>query len=100
MKSSSFDVPSGVTTPQPFTDEELTALALAAEPVTSLDDDAVAWDGGVNRTPSLLPNWYMPTPSYYVRGRGTRFVVITLIVGFLVIDAFGLCVTSGFLSVA
>jgi hypothetical protein len=26
--------------------------------------------------------------------------VITLIVGFLVIDAFGLCITSGFLSFA
>jgi hypothetical protein len=100
MKSSSFDVPSDEMTTQPFTDEELTTLALAARPITHLDDDAVAWNGGVDRTPSLLPNWYMPSPSYYVRGRGTRFVVITLIVGFLVIDAFGLCITSGFISFA
>ena len=100
MKHSSFEAPRGETTEPPFTDEELTALAMAAEPTLSLDDDAVAWDGGVSRTPSLLPNWYMPTPSYYVRGRGTRFVVVTLIVGFLVIDAFGLCITSGFLSLA
>jgi hypothetical protein len=75
-------------------------LALAAHPITSLDENAVAWNGGIDRTPSLLPNWYMPSPSYYVRGRGTRLVVITLIVGFLVIDAFGLCITSGFLSFA
>ena len=100
MKSSSFDVLGGEMPTQPFTDEELTTLALAARPITSLDDDAVAWNGGIDRTPSLLPNWYMPSPSYYVRGRGTRFVVITLIVGFLVIDAFGLCITSGFLSFA
>ena len=83
-----------------FSDEELTALALAATPITALAEDAVPWGGGDTRTPSLLPNWYMPSPSYYVRGRVTRAVVITLIVGFLVIDAFGLCITSGFLSLA
>jgi hypothetical protein len=82
----------------PFTDEELSALALAAEPITSLAEDAVAWGGGDSRPPSLLPTWYMPSPSYHVRGRWTRVIVITLIVGFLVIDAFGLCITSGFLS--
>lgn len=82
----------------PITDEELTALALAAEPVTTLARDAVPWGGGDGRTPSLLPNWYMPSPSYQLRGRWTRAVVITLIAGFLVIDAFGLCITSGFLS--
>jgi hypothetical protein len=84
----------------PFTDEELSALALAADPITSLAADAVPWGGGESRTPSLLPNWYMPSPSYHLRGRWTRAVVITLIVGFLVIDAFGLCITSGFLSFA
>ena len=84
----------------PFSDEELTALALAAEPITALADDAVAWGGGDLRSPSLLPNWYMPSPSYQLRGRWTRAIVITLIVGFLVIDAFGLCITSGFLSYA
>jgi hypothetical protein len=83
-----------------FSDEELTELALAAAPITVLADDAVAWGGGDLRTPSLLPNWYMPSPSYQLRGRWTRAVVITLIVGFLVIDAFGLCITSGFLSLA
>jgi hypothetical protein len=83
----------------PISDEELSALALAADPIT-LGADAVPWGGGDTRTPSLLPNWYMPSPSYHLRGRGTRAIVITLIVGFLVIDAFGLCITSGFLSFA
>lgn len=85
---------------RPFSDEELSALALAAEPITKLDANAVPWGGGDARTPSLLPNWYMPSPSYQLRGRWTRAIVITLIVGFLVIDAFGLCITSGFLSLA
>ena len=84
----------------PFSDEELSALALAAEPIATLDADAVPWGGGDARTPSLLPNWYMPSPSYHLRGRWTRAIVITLIVGFLVIDAFGLCITSGFISFA
>jgi hypothetical protein len=84
----------------PFSDDELSALALAADPITALADDAVPWGGGDSRTPSLLPNWYMPSPSYHLRGKWTRAIVITLIVGFLVIDAFGLCITSGFLSFA
>jgi len=84
----------------PFSDEELSAFALTAEPITTLDADAMPWGGGDARTPSLLPNWYMPSPSYHVRGRWTRAIVITLIVGFLVIDAFGLCITSGFISFA
>jgi hypothetical protein len=42
----------------------------------------------------------MPSPSYHLRGRWTRAIVIALIVGFLVIDAFGLCITSGFITVA
>lgn len=97
MNYGSVDIPVDA---MPFTDEELSALALAAEPITTLASDAVPWGGGDVRTPSLLPSWYMPSPSYHVRGRWTRAIVITLIVGFLVIDAFGLCITSGFLSFA
>jgi hypothetical protein len=84
----------------PFSDDELTALALAADPNVALDEDAVAWSGIGMEPPGLLPNWYMPVPSYQLRGRLSRAVVITLIAGFLVIDAFGLCITSGFLSLA
>jgi hypothetical protein len=83
-----------------FSDDELTALALAADPNVALDANAVAWSGIAVEPPGLLPNWYMPVPSYHLRGRGTRAIVITLIAGFLVIDAFGLCITSGFLSLA
>lgn len=81
----------------PFTDDELTALALAAYPHTPLDPGAVAWDGAVLHQPGLLPDWYMPTPAAR-RGRLPRAVVITLVAGFLMINAFGLCITSGFIS--
>lgn len=87
-------------TSYPLSDEELTALALAADTQAPLDEGAVAWRGTNTASPDLLPIWYMPSPSYRLRGRWTRTIVITLIVGFLVIDAFGLCITSGFLSFA
>ena len=93
-------VDSTVSDGAPFSDEELSALALAADPITALSEDAVAWSAVVTEPPGLLPNWYMPVPSYQLRGRLSRAVVITLIAGFLVIDAFGLCITSGFLSLA
>ena len=81
----------------PFTDGELTALALGAYPPTALDPGAVAWDGAVLHQPGLLPDWYMPTPVAR-RGLLPRAVVITLVTGFLMINAFGLCITSGFIS--
>jgi hypothetical protein len=79
-------------------DEELTALALAADPDVPLADDAVnLWelDGG-GGTP-LLPQWYMPAPS----GGGRqlrdwrRWVVPVVIAAFVVINAYGLCSTYG-----
>jgi hypothetical protein len=84
----------------PFSDEELTELALAADPYAPLDADAVAWDGAVLHQPGLLPDWYMPTPASARRGRAPRAVVIALVMGFLVINGFGLCITSGFITFA
>ena len=83
-----------------FSDAELTEMALAADPNAPLALDAVAWNGTVFGLSGLLPNWYMPAPTPVHRGGWARTVVVTLIVGFLVIDAFGLCITSGFLSLA
>lgn len=81
-----------------ISDEELTALALAADPRAPLNPDAVAWDGAILHQPGLLPDWYMPTPAGARVGRWPRSVVIGLTVGFLMINAAGLCVTSGFIS--
>jgi hypothetical protein len=83
-----------------FTDEELTSLALAADPHAPLDPNAVPWHGGSSAHQSLLPDWYMPSPMAVRHGRATQLTIVFIIVGFLVIDAFGLCITSGFLSLA
>jgi hypothetical protein len=81
-----------------LSDEELTSLALAADPDAPLELDAVPWNFGFGS--NLLPEWYMPRPMARGRGRGTRIVVGSLVVGFLVIGAFGLCITSGFIQFA
>lgn len=90
----------GMSWPVVLSDEELTALALAADPSVPFDSDAEPWSGlGADQT-NLLPEWYMPRPSASRRGRGTQIVVLSIVAGMLVIGAFGLCITSGFLSLA
>jgi hypothetical protein len=86
--------------PEPFTDEELTTLAMAADYEAPIDDNAVPWNWSFGFERSLLPEWYMPRPMATGRGRGTKIVVGTLVAGLLIIGAFGLCITSGFLSLA
>jgi hypothetical protein len=83
-----------------LSDEELTDFALAADPNAPLSNDAVPWYGNSNLQRSLLPDWYMPRPIAATRGRATKIVIISIVAAFLIIDAFGLCITSGFLSLA
>jgi hypothetical protein len=80
------------------TDDELAALALAADPNPALPDDAVplTLDDG----DSLLPSWYMPAPMGRHtlrgwRGRVTKAGAIAVIGSFLAITAAGLCNTYG-----
>ncbi|HVB71809.1 MAG TPA: hypothetical protein VND83_09970 [Acidimicrobiales bacterium] len=82
------------------TDEELTALALAANPHAPLDPNAVPWRGRHDPAVDVLPAWYMPAPTARGRRRGTTFVIVAVCSGMLIISACGLCVTSGFLSLA
>lgn len=86
--------------PEPFTDEELTILAMSADCEAPIDGNAVPWNWGFGFERSLLPDWYMPRPIASGRGKGTKLVVGTLVAGLLIIGAFGLCITSGFLSLA
>lgn len=83
------------------TDEELTALALAADPDAVADDDAVPLHQ-ITGGPALLPDWYMPAP--VAGGRlqqgWRRRVAILIIVAFIAIAASGLCSTYGALVVA
>ena len=89
-----------LTAPEVLSDDELTALALAADPLAPLDDDAEPWHFGYGFMRNPLPDWYMPLPMASRRGRGTRVVVVSVVMGLVVICAFGLCVTSGFLQLA
>jgi len=80
------------------TEEELTAMALAADPDAHLDEDAVPlWSLTAEDSDELLPAWYMPSPM--ARSRllygWRRSVVLLLIASFVLINAAGLCVTYG-----
>ena len=80
-----------------ISDDELTALALAADPDAPLSPDAVSlWDVDASEA-SLLPEWYMPAP---MSGRRhltgwPRRVAWLIVVAFVLIDAYGLCSTYG-----
>jgi hypothetical protein len=82
-----------------ISDDELTALALAADPVEQLDEDAVAL-GADAPFGELLPTWYMPSPVTNTRKRWHVVLAVLVIVGFVVINLFGLCITYGRLVVA
>lgn len=84
-----------------ISDEELTALALAADPDSAVDLDAVPWASDDQTFPELLPAWYMPVPAVGAGSSRRHKVVVSLIIGsLLVVNALGLCVTSGFLEIA
>jgi hypothetical protein len=80
---------------QAFTEAELTALALAADPDGLIDDDAVPVAEYLGQHAGLLPAWYMPTPMARSGSRWRVPVVVAIVAAFLVIEAFGLCSTFG-----
>ena len=76
-------------------DEELTALALAADPGAPLDPDAVPIGQYLGTAAASLPDWYMAPVGTRRVGRGGRVVILALIASFMIIEAFGLCSTYG-----
>jgi len=81
-----------------ITDDELTALALAADPDTVVEADATPikrWGGDGSAHP--LPEWYMPVPVGALRPlRGwRRGIGILVVASFVLINAYGLCSTYG-----
>jgi hypothetical protein len=78
-----------------ISDEELTALALAADPDAPIPDDAVPFTSTDGLAAGLLPTWYMPAPSLR-RDRKRTIVFAGIVFALLVIDVMGLCVTYGF----
>jgi hypothetical protein len=82
--------------PGMFTDDELTALALAADPDQPLDSDAVPMSDYLSSEKvGLLPEWYMaPVMTRHI-SRAPQLVVLVVIGAFLLIEAVGLCSTYG-----
>lgn len=86
--------------PPSVSDDELEALALAADPDTAVAADAVClWDLAGWGRGELLPSWYMPAP---IPGRAAprwqRWVIGLIVASFLLIDGYGLCSTYGWVS--
>lgn len=79
----------------PFSDEELTELALAADPNQPLDADAVplALHGGEYF--DLLPHWYMPPALSTGASRRRKTVILVIVATLVVIEALGLCSVFG-----
>jgi hypothetical protein len=85
----------------PLTDEELTMLALEADPGAPLGDDAIPLSLHLAQfAGAALPQWYM-APATSGSGRRWRTpVVVGLIFAFVLIEALGLCNTFGSLTIA
>lgn len=76
-------------------DDELTALALSADPDQPLDPGAVPLSFAAGTPVGLLPEWYMPALRSPVRGSARRVLIGGLVLAFVVINGAGLCVTYG-----
>ena len=78
-----------------ISDDELTALALAADPDVPLAEDAVPFRPLHDMGAALLPEWYMPAPARAARSDWRAGVAIAMSAGLVLINAFGVCVTYG-----
>lgn len=81
-----------------ISDDELAALALAADPDQPIDDDAVPL--ALNEPRGLLPEWYMPAPTSTRQGAARRWVLGWLVLSLVASNGAGLCVTYGFPEIA
>lgn len=84
-----------------FSEDDLAELALAADPDAGVADDAVPLSeflGAGAGSGELLPDWYMPAPA----GAGRllegwrRRVVLLIVASFVLLNAYGLCSTYGY----
>jgi len=83
-----------------ITDEELTDLALRADPDPVIDPRSAPWRPLADSVTGLLPEWYMPLPAGSRRGTGAKVAIGVIIASFVLINALGLCITYGFLTLA
>ena len=85
---------------QLFTDQELTDLALAADPDAGVATDAVPIDEllpseDARNADDALPSWYMPAIARRSLDGWRRRVVLLIIISFVVTAAYGICTTYG-----
>ena len=78
--------------------EELTALAMAADPDEPPDPEAVPIS--VYPSAGLLPVSYMPPVTARGGPKWRASIVLLVVVALLVIEASGLCITYGVLTAA
>lgn len=90
----------GVLDSEDVLEDELTALALAADPDEPVDPDAVPMSVRSIKTVGLLPEWYMPAPMSTGGRPARRWVLGSIVVLLVVINGAGLCVTYGVPEVA
>jgi len=84
---------------EPLSDDELTELALAADPDQPIDDDAIPLAQYQGEFGDLLPSWYMPAPAASGPRRRNAAVASVVTFSLLFINALGLCITYGRLEI-
>ena len=83
-----------------ISDEDLEAMALAADPDVVVDDDAVPFLIDRPAGPDLLPEWYMPVPQNTKRTPARMLGAATIIGALVLVNGAGLCVTYGLPEIA
>ena len=83
-----------------ISDDELTTLALAADPEQEVDPGAVPLTPYGNLSGVALPLWYMPPVTARAAGGWRVPIVASVVLALLFINALGLCITYGALAVA
>ena len=78
-----------------ISDDELTVLALAADPEPELGPDAIPFTPYRNQPSASLPLWYMPPVTARAAGGWRLPVVASVVLALLLINALGLCITYG-----
>jgi len=81
-------------------DDELTALALAADPDQVAAPDAIPIATADPSSSALLPEWYMPVPTASGVGRARRVALGVFVLALVLINGAGLCVTYGLPEIA
>ncbi|MEO8267130.1 MAG: hypothetical protein ABI706_16620 [Ilumatobacteraceae bacterium] len=79
-----------------ISDDDLAALAMAADSDGSFEDDAVPMRSLAADDSTLLPDWYMPVVQRRASSDWRAGVAVAIAVGLVLANAFAICVTYGF----